>query len=210
MTYEKFLLNDKQIISYPNGLREFSNENNGLNKCLEKLFPNNIFIHDKYLKIDNKYITNVCNQKIRPDYICHELKLVVEYDGFQHYTDPLVIIKDKYNIEILKSLGYTVIRIPYYIQLDKYTIKHYFDLDYNNILYETYNDHGFIHPLATLPSYFCEHGINKFKYDLKTLPKNIVDCIINSLKYRLNFYKTQLNDISGDIVIPSILLNFLK
>ena len=38
---------------------------------LKLIFPNNIFIRNK------KFL----NHSIRPDYVCHELKLVVEYEG---------------------------------------------------------------------------------------------------------------------------------
>ena len=208
--YEKYLLESKKLVIYPDGLRECCDNTNGLNNCLKKLFPNNTFVHDKFIKVNNNYITNICGQKIRPDYFCESLKIVVEYDGYQHYTDPFVILKDKYNTEALRSVGYTVIRIPFYVQLDKYAIKHYFNIDFNNLLYDTCSDHGFIHPKATLPSQFCEHGIDKFNNDLCVLPKEVTNSIVNSLLYRLTYCRTQLNCYDDSLVIPLSTYNTIK
>ena len=49
ITYEKYLYNKLSISNYENGLREFGETDNWLYKCLEKLFPNNVFVHNKFL-----------------------------------------------------------------------------------------------------------------------------------------------------------------
>ena len=117
--YKNILFNKFSLSNYDDGLREYTIDTyNGLNKCLEKLFQNNEFIHDKFLKINGNYVLNKIGNKIRPDYLCKELKLIVEFDGYHHYLDPYVIYKDNINTELLKDLGYNVIRIPFYIQLD--------------------------------------------------------------------------------------------
>lgn len=207
ITYEKYLYNKLLINKYNDGLREFGDTPNCLNKCLEKLFPNNIFVHNKYLKINDAYVLNSLKQKIRPDYICEELKLIIEFDGDSgkngHYTDPFVILKDNENYKTLTELGYKIIRIPFYVQLNKDVIKYFFDLNYDGMLYDTVNDHGFMHPLCVLPSQFCEHGIDKLVYDLHNLPTEIVKDIIKSLKFRLQYCKEQLKCFDDSIVIPS-------
>ena len=85
----------------------------GLDKYLEVIFPNTTdWIHDKAFGLHNNE-----SYKIRPDYRSDSLKLIVEFDGLPHYTDPAVIIKDDKNTNIYKQNGYKVVRIPYFIQL---------------------------------------------------------------------------------------------
>lgn len=213
ITYEKYLYNELSISNYENGLREFGETDNCLNKCLEKLFPNNVFVHNKFLKHDGKYVINDFGQKIRPDYLCEEMKLIVEFDGDSgkngHYTDPFVIIKDYDNTAVLSNLGYEVIRIPFYVQLDKSAIKYFLNIDYDDNLYDTVNDHGFKHPLITLPSQFCEAGIYRFLNDLTYMPKDILIKIIESLEYRIKYYKDKLNIFDKSLVIPKVIQQFL-
>lgn len=189
ITYKKYLFNNLSIKSYNDGLREYGDNLNCLNKCLENIFPNNVFIHDKYLKINNEYVCNEFNQKIKPDYVCEKLKLIVEFDGSHHYTDPFVYYKDRSNNITLEKLGYDVVRIPYYVQLDKCAIQHYFKIDFSNNLYDTDNDHGFMHPDIVLPSFFCENGKTNFINDLFDLPIDISSKIIESIGYRLLYIK---------------------
>lgn len=212
ITYEKYIQNELSITPYKDGLREFGETDNCLNKCLEKLFPNNLFIHNKFLKHDGEYVINKFDQKIRPDYVCEELKLIIEFDGESgkngHYTDPFVILKDNNNTKILSDLGYNVIRIPFYIQLDKSAIKYFFNIDYNGELYDTVDDHGFKHPLITLPSQFCEVGIYRFLNDLTYIPKDILIKIIESLEYRIKYYEDKLNVFDKSLVMPKVIQQF--
>lgn len=128
------------------------------------------FIHDK--TIPNS------NSRLRPDYRNDDLKLIVEFDGYGHYTNPQVIINDIKKDNLCKELGYAVIRIPYFVQLSPNTIKHLFNIDYKYT--QTYK-HGFIDKKAVLPASYCELGIEKFKKDLYKFDY-IKDDIIQSLK----------------------------
>ena len=212
ITYEKYIQNELSGTLYKDGLREFGETDNCLNKCLEKLFPNNLFIHDKFLKHNEKYVINKFGQKIRPDYVCEELRLIIEFDGESgkngHYTDPFVILKDQINTKILENLCYKVIRIPFYIQLDKLTIKYFFNIEYNQQLYDTASDHGFLHPLITLPSQFCETGIYRFLNELTYIPKETLITIIESLEYRIKYYEDNLNVYDKSLVIPKVIQQF--
>ena len=207
--YKSILFKRFSLLEYNNGLREHTIEaDNGLNKCLEKLFPNKEFIHDKFLKINENYILNKIGNKIRPDYLCEELKLIVEFDGYQHYLDPYVIYKDNINTELLKKLGYKVIRIPFYVQLDNTAIKYYFDIDYDKEnIYNTCTDHGFLHPDIKLPSEFCYEGLQRFDMELLQLPKNIFSKIIETIKIRINIYN-ELN-LPKNIIIPETLYKYI-
>jgi very-short-patch-repair endonuclease len=213
ITYEKYLYNKLSVSNYDNGLREFGKTDNCLNKCLEKLFPNNVFIHNKFIKNNGKFVINEFGQKIRPDYRCDELKLIVEFDGDSgkngHYTDPFVILKDQINTKILENLGYKVVRIPFYVQLDKSAIKYFFNIDYNNRLYKTSCDHGFLHPLIILPSQFCETGIYRFLNDLTYIPKDILMTINESIESRIKYYEDELGIFDKSLVIPKVIQQFL-
>lgn len=192
-TYESYLCTDLSINKYEDGLIEFGQTDNCLNKCLEKLFPNDIFIHNKFIKNNNEFVLNSFGQKIRPDYFCEKLNLIIEYDGYQHYTKPDVILKDEENTIILRKMGYKVIRIPFYVQLDSKNIEYFFKIKYNYNLYNMCFDSGFKHPKITLPSEFCELGLIRFYNELWKFPSQTVLSIIYSLGYRLLYVEKNYN-----------------
>ena len=201
----KYIVDDK----YQPGLREGSKkgqepQDNHLDVCLKKLYPNHTFERGKYVRLDGKCVQNLWYSRICVDYICEELKIIVEFDGESwqgggHFTDPNVCLKDEYNTRVLTDMGYKVIRIPYYVQLDQYTIKYYFGINYNEELYRTCGDHGFLYPDCKTPAYFCEHGLNRFYKDLLTLPHEISLNIIMSLMMRFSYnIQTFSNSIISD------------
>ena len=128
-----------------------------LGELLKILFPNNDFIHDKAVPTST-------NRRKRPDYRCDELSLIIEFDGFGHYTIAKNIISDIDKDEDYTTLGYKVIRIPYFIQLTKEVILDLFNIELKNDLYNY--PHGFIDKKAVLPADFCELGVTKFREDL--------------------------------------------
>ncbi|GHT41766.1 hypothetical protein FACS189443_3990 [Planctomycetales bacterium] len=80
--------------------------------------------------------------------------VIVEFDGAQHYTKPTQIRKDDERDEYHKSLGYTVVRIPYFIQLTKKAVKTLFGADVKEELFDvknaTFGEDGVYSP-ACLP-----------------------------------------------------------
>ena len=86
-----------------------------LGNYLKIIYPNEEFIH-------NKKIPDI-ESRIRPDYRCDNLKLIVEFDGYKHYTQYDKIITEHLKNKLYKKLGYGVIRIPYFVQLSKDIIK---------------------------------------------------------------------------------------
>ena len=91
----------------------------GLDEYLKVIFPNiEDWIHDKTLgKI------NDITYKSRTDYRSETLKLIIEFDGLQHYTKPDIIEKDIRLTKVYEDLGYKVVRIPYFIQLSNKAVK---------------------------------------------------------------------------------------
>lgn len=162
-----------------------------LGKYLEIIFSKP-WIHNKAF-IDLK----------RPDYRNDELKLIVEFDGPRHYTEPSRIVNDKIRDAFYLEHGYETVRIPMFVQLTPATIKTLFGIDCQTVNM-TYG-HGFIADTKTLvlPASFCELGIIKFKRDLEKFSCIRTD-IIESLRTKIS----KLGDI--DLVLPPSLRYLLN
>lgn len=193
--------------------KELENEMKGkylteeyLGKFLKVAFHDYEWLHDKKFQLPSggkKF-------NFRPDYCCHELKMCVEFDGPDHYTKANIIQADEIKDKTLKALDYKVIRVPYFIQLDYFSIQYLFDIDFP---FTNCFQHGFVSKNVTLPASFCEQGIWKFKKILSELDKyketgHIFDDIKDSLwekaeqgEKKTSFSRAILN------VIPSS-LNF--
>jgi hypothetical protein len=131
-----------------------------LKDLLKQLYPNEDFIHDKA-------VPNSKNKRRRPDYRSDNLMLIVEFDGASHYQSTSRILADKAKDEDYTSLGYKVVRIPYFIQPNTYTLEVLFGV---GIGYEEQYPQGFIDKKAVLPSDFCYKGIKRFEEDLDRFP----------------------------------------
>lgn len=138
----------------------------GLEDYLKIIFPNvNDWIHDKALgEVDGvKY-------RSRPDYRSEKLKLIIEFDGLQHYTKPDIIEKDYLLTELYEKLGYKVVRIPYFIQLTNKAVKNLFGIDVSEKLFdEKYPSLG-IKGLNT-PAYLCPAGVKRMAEEFKKFPE---------------------------------------
>lgn len=138
----------------------------GLEDYLKVIFPEiNDWVHDK--TIDES--VNGKNYKIRPDYRSKKLKLVIEFDGIQHYTKPDIIDKDIKNTNIYINLGYKVVRIPYFIQLSNKAVKTLFDVDVPEELFDESIPSLGIKGQNT-PAYLCPSGIHRMAKEFKKFP----------------------------------------
>lgn len=136
----------------------------GLNEYLKVIFPNvDDWVHDKVLglTVNNK----VCRK--RPDYRSEKLKLIVEFDGIQHYTMPDRIKNDVLSTKFYESLGYKVVRIPYFIQLTNKAVKYFFNVDVKEPLFNE-NIHSMDKNDRNTAAFLCGAGvlrmIEEFKY----------------------------------------------
>lgn len=164
--------------------RWFLNEER-LGNYLTKLFPKYRFEHDKC--VSGSGIPH------RADYQNSELKLIVEFDGYQHFTQTKRIIADMVKDTVYSELGYTVIHIPYFIQVSPKVIDflfaEYFDgrADLTNFetKFKQIYPHGFVDDSAymVLPADFCEFGIVSFMKSLENFDF-IADEIYKSLKIK--------------------------
>ena len=148
----------------------------GLEDYLKVIFPDVVdWIHDKSLGIvnDTKY-------RSRPDYRSESLKLIIEFDGLQHYTKPDIIIKDVKNTLLYTDLGYKVVRIPYFIQLTNIAVKSLFGVVVSEVLFD-----GSIPSLGiegqNTPAYICPAGVKRMTLEFKKFPEQY-ETNINFLK----------------------------
>lgn len=105
---------------------------------------------------------------------------VVEFDGAQHYWDSIKIKVDAEKDAVAHSLGYSVVRIPYWVQLTSETSQHYF-----GIQAQISQDfpHGFI-ATKIFPASFSALGVSRFVSEISALPESIQNTVISSLRDR--------------------------
>lgn len=159
------------MLQYYSNSKEYLTEEK-LGYYLKLIYPNVEWVHDKAFP----------NNRFRPDYVCHELNIVVEFDGYQHYTVAKTIIRDMAKDKILKELGYTVIRIPYFIQMSTEIVKKLFE---KTIVIEQVFPHGFISSKSTMifSADFNELGVDKFnKYLIRF--QCVREDILNSMRQK--------------------------
>lgn len=157
----------------------------GLEEYLAVIFPDvNDWIHDQM--IDNL----PCEQKSRrrPDYRSESLKLIIEFDGKQHYTSPDKILDDEKAVRFYTNLGYKVVRIPYFIQLTNATVKKMFGVTVNEPLFdETIPSIG--SKGKNSPAYLCGAGVVRMAKDFSLYPEQYL-VNIAALKRANNEYLT--------------------
>jgi hypothetical protein len=152
----------------------------GLEEYLKVIFPDtNDWLHDKAIGE-----VNGRRYRKRPDYRSESLKIIIEFDGLQHYTNPDIIEKDIESTKLYIGFGYKVIRIPYFIQLTNKAVKTLFDI---NILQELFDEK--IPSLSTIgrnsPAYLCPAGVKRMAQEFRNFPE----------QYKLNFdFLIQQND----------------
>ncbi|QDX97008.1 hypothetical protein EGD00_07760 [Pectobacterium carotovorum subsp. carotovorum] len=156
-----------------------------LGDLLKEVFPELEFYHDSVVPGAN-------NRRRRPDYRCDSEMLIIEFDGDAHYCKAQRIIIDKEKDSDYTNLGYTIFRIPYFIQLTDKIIKSIFRKD---ISFTQRYPHGFIDYKAVLPADFCELGIKRFLKDLEIFSEYKSD-VINSLVLKIEEKK------NIDLVVP--------
>jgi hypothetical protein len=109
---------------------------------------------------------------------------VIDYDGDEYYRHSIKIKGDIAKDAAARAAGYRVIRFPYWIQLDKVTLQHFFGI--SAIVHQSF-PHGFI-TTKLFPASFCEVGVVRFQAELACLPSVIRDAVLYSLRDRVSEY----------------------
>lgn len=152
-------------------LRETDNKyfdprmNTSLKDYLEVIFPCNTFEYNISLKKD-ELPSGVEYKRYKCDALCRDLKLVVEFDGLNHYIDSHSVLNDVKRDSWFESIGYKTIRIPYWIQLSQNVVRDLFGIDLKDTLceiaYSFYNVFTQKVDLDILPGNMCELGRQRF------------------------------------------------
>lgn len=130
----------------------------------------------------------------RADYMIElpDTKIIVEFDGFKHYTDANTQYRDYLIHQNCDTNNIKIINIPYWVQLCSQTAEYYFG-EYlptnHSIPEEPVFPHGFVSSKAILPSNFNSSGWNRFtseyfafiQADIWSVPKSV----FQSLDYRI-------------------------
>lgn len=121
---------------------------------LSKIFTGQEFILDKQYQ----------GCRYRPDILIRGENILFEYDGFLHYTLSAHAITDIRRDKFFSDLGLQTIRIPYFIQWSRDTVRLLLDKDIDIV--QVY-PHGFNDKKAVLPADFSYAGTDRFLSDLK-------------------------------------------
>jgi len=167
----------------------------GLEEYLKVIFSKTSdWIHDKVIGE-----VNGVRYRKRPDYRSETLKIIIEFDGLQHYTNPDIIEKDIENTKLYNSFGYKVVRIPYFIQLTNKAVKTLFDIEVSEALFDEK-----ISSLSTngrnSPAYLCPAGVKRMAKEFKRFPeqyKTNIDFLTlqnDPFKSGVEFLEKEYND----------------
>lgn len=136
--------------------------------------------YDEYEWICDKTVPS-SNIKNRPDFRSDKFKLIIEFDGFRHYSQAKIIFADLVKDKTYSKMGYRIVRIPYFVQFCEELERYIFN-EYRSKIKNTFG-HGFISKECMLPADFNYLGEKKFKGDLVKF-KWCRDEIILSLENR--------------------------
>ncbi len=138
----------------------------GLEEYLKVIFPQtNDWIHDRAIGEING---QRCRK--RPDYRSETLRIIIEFDGLQHYTNPDVILNDIECTKLYNDFGYKVVRIPYFIQLTNKAIKTMFDVEVSEELFDD-NISSLSAVGRNSPAYLCPAGVKRMAEEFKIFPE---------------------------------------
>ena len=150
----------------------------GFDKYAEVIFPTtDDWIHDKMIPNSGR--------RVRPDWRSESLKIVIEFDGVQHYQNPQQILNDRERSEFYKGLGYKVVRIPFFIQLSNSAVKTLFDIDVKQPLFDEEKYPSMNIEERCTPAFMCPAGIQRMADEFRLFP----------VQYRVNLkYLKSCND----------------
>lgn len=115
--------------------------------------------------------------------------VVIEFDGHFHYQNPKTILNDNYKNMECKNRGWSIYRIPYFIQLTPETTKLF--TPFTSVEINTDFKHGFIKS-KKFPSGYCHLGMERFEKEFINLPEKVKTSIASSLIEKIQ--KTNIVD----------------
>lgn len=138
----------------------------GLDEYLEAIFPDvDDWIYGQPLAGDRRGRL----RRIRPGCRSESLRLIVELDDVRHYQDPAVIQRDEEVSTIYESMGYKVVRIPYFIQLTNSAVETLFGVRVKTPLFDP-SCPSLRGPGKGAPARLCPAGIARMAADFRRFP----------------------------------------
>lgn len=135
----------------------------GFDTYAKAIFPNtDDWIHDKMIPNSGR--------KVRPDWRSESLKIVIEFDGLQHYQNPQQILNDRERTEFYEALGYKVVRIPFFIQLSNSAVKTLFNVDVEQPLFDEEKFPSMNIEEKCTPAFMCPAGIQRMAEAFRHFP----------------------------------------
>lgn len=165
----------------------------GLNEYLTVIFPE----YEETDWVHDKKVPSLKGTSIRPDYRNEELKLIVEFDGLQHYTKLDTILKDISNTHIYQNDGYKVVRIPYFVQLTNEVVEKLFRRKVDVELFDP-SIPSFSVEAAVTPAYVTPLGLRRMAEYFTILPEQY-DVNAEYLAKADDDYKTGLSFLIREI-----------
>ena len=185
------------------------NKNTSLKSYLTSIFPNHSFDYQSSIK-RAEIPENVSPRRYTCDSICRKLKLVVEFDGVNHYMDSQIVLNDRQRDEWFSTLGYTIIRVPYWIQLSRDVIFNLFGIiteeEYCKLDFSFYNPENDTVDVNILPGNMCELGRARFVNEFNQFNSSIRFQIFNDLLTCAD----HVDRILIETVLPRYLLSRMK
>lgn len=134
--------------------------------------------------------------RMRADAWVESESLVVYIDTVEDYAAHLRIVHTEGIDACLRDIGYTVVHIPYFVQMSPETVLHYFgrsldvrcDQPCGFVIGDTANEY--------VPAAYCSMGWNKFIEQLYSLPDNIRSEIMSSLKLHSEKFGKEMTTIT--------------
>jgi hypothetical protein len=108
-----------------------------------------------------------------------EQVLAIEFDGDSHYQNSLVSKSDKEKNKEAESQGITVVRVPFFIQLDSDVFEILFGFRPSVEILNNFPS-GFI-TTKTFPCSFGDIGISRLFHEVKDMPEKTKKEVVQSL-----------------------------
>jgi very-short-patch-repair endonuclease len=128
---------------------------------------------------------------------------VIEFDGPHHYTSARTICSDIRKNALCHKLGFKIVRVPFWLQLDTETAGILGLSD--EIYFDTAFPHGWI-TSDIFPASFCEAGIARFYTEFANLPKHIRQMVYDNIHENAAQRQSQTEVITD---AQSVILNKL-
>ena len=188
------LLRETKVAAEKAGIdKDIGIKRSGLEDYLAVIFPDvTDWVHNKGMDDLPKGVKNTR----RPDYRSKSKKIIIEFDGLGHYKDPNTILDDEKKDEFYRSIGYKVVRIPYFIQLTNKAVETMFGVVVNEPLFnEKIPSMG--PEEKNTPAFLCYAGIRKMAKIFKNFPDQY-DANVAFLKECDNEFLTGVNILESE------------